>query len=324
MLGRVLAAQSDLEKAIADLNRKFLPTPSASIDQLHALATLLKGIGAANAADLPGLRAEVMATIAATHDAIKDNRASVAEATAADALGLSGSAAARQQVLTTMAAMQQFEPYLRFASPGDERDYRNREDERRRYIDGQLAKGTPEGNLNASAGTIGQMVDAKLHGAGDSPEFQQRWDGLVASTARLRDEVQRSGGSTEEFDRRLRKDLRRILKAKGLTDPQIDAQFAANPDPLEAAKAFVGAGDVQTIAARADFSANSALAGATPTSIVAAGPSAPQGSLDDAVNDLKAFGFATSDHSPADDPQHGVALASAQPVSAKAQPQPGR
>jgi hypothetical protein len=238
LLGRVVAAEFDLERAIAELNRKFIPTPSASVDQLRILGNLQRQIDTAGAAGIAALRADVLATIAATQAAIQESHAAVADAVAADGLGLSGySAAARQQVLATMAAVDRFN--VRFDSAADETEYHRREAERRAYIDLQLAKGTPEGNLDASAGAVGQMVDAHAHGAGDSPEFQQRWNALVATTGRVRDEVRRSGGSTAEFDTRLREDLRRTLKAKGLSDAQIDAQFAAHPDPLDAAKAFV-------------------------------------------------------------------------------------
>jgi hypothetical protein len=254
----------------------------------------------------------VVAAVAATQASIADGQAAVADATAAGSLGLAGSAAAaRAEVQSAMATMSHFDPFLRFASPQDEEDYRRREAARSAYIEAELARGTPQGDLNASAGVIGQMVDAKANGAGDSPEFQQRWRDLVATTQRLRDEVRRSGGSTTEFDNRLREDLRRILKAKGLSEAQIDAQFAANPDPLEAAKAFVNDGDVETISAQSARRADSALESGKAETIATTAPVVAPGTLDNAISDLKGFGFAAAEHDPANDPAHGVTLASA-------------
>ncbi len=136
--------------------------------------------------------------------------------------------------------MKDFDPYLQFG-PGDmEADYRKREAERRAYIAAEQAKGTPQGDLNASGAAVGQMADAAAHGAANSPEFQSRWDALVDSTAKLRAQMVREGHDVSEFDNRLREDLRHIMKAKGVPDAKIDALFAANPNnPLEAAKAFV-------------------------------------------------------------------------------------
>ena len=301
MLGRVIGAQFDLEKNIAELSRRFIPAPGASLDQLRLLANLQRQIGSADPAGIAALRADVIAMVAATEAAIQENRSAVADAIAAESLGLAGSsAAARQQVLTTMAAMGQYD--LRFASPDDEADYHRREAERRAYIEAQLAKGTPEGNLNGAAGALGQMVDAKAHGAGDSPEFQQRWNELVATTERLREEVRRSGGSTAEFDNRLREDLRRILKARGLSGAQIDAQFAANPDPLEAAKALVG-GDVSSLLSLSlpqPAEAAPAKAGPLPQ------PLSTVVSDEDALAQFRAAGIVVSEQAQGSGYEHGV------------------
>ncbi|MEI9927610.1 MAG: hypothetical protein WDN44_07765 [Sphingomonas sp.] len=81
------------------------------------------------------------------------------------------------------------------------------------------------------------MADAKAHGA-SGPEFDKRWSDLVTATDHLREQVRASGGSTKEFDDHLREDLRRILKSKGLSDTQIDAQFAAHPDPARSGESL--------------------------------------------------------------------------------------
>lgn len=240
----MVGAEFELEKAIAALIGDGASAAQAQA-QLGSVTQLRREIGSANPDTLAALRSEVTSIVAQTHTLVQESRAVVAAGAArAEAADLASLAAtSRAEVTTLMQDMHRFDPYLRFASADEEEAYRQREAQRRAYIDAQHAKSTPEGNLNAAGGAIGQMVDAKAHGAGESPEFQQRWNDLVSTTEKLRDEVRRSGGSTKEFDDRLREDLRRILKAKGLTDAQIDAQFAAHPDPLEAAKAYVQDGE---------------------------------------------------------------------------------
>lgn len=129
-----------------------------------------------------------------------------------------------------------FDRYLHFSSPEDQAEYRKREAEAKRYIDAQLARKTPEGDLNAGGGMIGQMLDAHAHGAGDSPDFLPRWNALVEKTTKQRAAMHAAGQKTEEFDRNLNTAVRRFLKAKGLTDAEIDARLASGRDPLEAVK----------------------------------------------------------------------------------------
>ena len=147
------------------------------------------------------------------------------------------------------------------------------------------------------------MVDAKAHGAGNNPEFEGQWDALVATTEKLRDAARGNGFPTEEFDRNLRNDLRRILKSKGLSNAQIDAQFAAHPDPLEAAKAFVRGDDLQAIKVAAD------KIGATsePSSnIVPAQPESPVEAVSDPMAKLRASGIVMANHKGGDEFAHGV------------------
>lgn len=94
-----------------------------------------------------------------------------------------------------------FDPYLKFASAEDEEAYRRQEDERQRYIKEQLAKGTPEGNLNAADAMLDQMKDAKAHGADASPEFQSRYDAAEGATTRLRAALRARGSEVERPER---------------------------------------------------------------------------------------------------------------------------
>lgn len=313
MLGQAAAAQFDLENVLAEFARSGATVTGQTHDQLQSLGRLIRQIGAADAVSLVAMRAEVTAAIAATQTLAQQSRAAVAEAKAADALGLTGSAAAsRAQVTALMHDIHRFDPYLRFGSAEEEEAYRKREADRAACIAAEQAKGTPEGDLNASAGAIGQMTDIKAHGGGDSPEFQARWDALVATTGKLREEVRRSGGSTAEFDNRLREDLRRILRAKGLTDAQIDAQFAAHPDPLEAAKAYV-ASDDDFLAVR-QSTEKIAATSEPATTIVAAAAPPPGDDMGDAMAKFRSAGLVATEHSADEAFAHGVAAGGQAPA----------
>ena len=208
------------------------------------------------------------------------------------------SAASRHQVQSLMRDFHRFDPYLQFASAEDEVAYRSREAERRAYIEAQHTRGTPAGDLNAAGAAIGQMVDAQAHGAARSPEFPARFNELTESTERLRGQLQRSGESTREFDDRLRQDLRRAMRARGLTDQQIEARFAAHPDnPLAAVRDIGGNGHPAAPAMPA---------------------TAPVQNIADAMAEFRAAGIVASDHMQGDSPAHGLA-ANDHPVSA-----PGR
>jgi len=132
-----------------------------------------------------------------------------------------------------------FDPYLHFDSPEDEADFRKREAEAQKYINEQLARRTPEGNLNAGGGMIGTMLDANAHGAGNSPDFMPRWNALTADTQRQRAAMHAAGQSTEEYDRNVTDSVRRFLKAKGLSDAEIDKRLSDSANPLDAMKPFL-------------------------------------------------------------------------------------
>ncbi|MDF7776048.1 hypothetical protein P1X14_12385 [Sphingomonas sp. AOB5] len=317
MLGQLVAAQFSLEAVIAELASGGASAALAdSQAQLMALSALQRQVGTAQPMALAALWAEVSAVVAQTNAIAQEGRLAAARAETERAEGASLTtlaAAARTQVAATMQGMADFDGELEFSSPDDEEAYRKREAERRAYIEAELAKGTPQGDLNASAGALGQMADAKAHGAGDSPEFRQRWNELVTTTERLRAEVVRNGGSTTEFDDRLRADLRRILKAKGLTDAQIDAQFAAHPDPLEAAKAFVAGDDVSTLGRAVEGTAKRLVTHSP--EIVADSGASPAISEEDALAEFRAAGITTAEQTPDAEFAHGIAEAHAKPAS---------
>jgi hypothetical protein len=208
-----------------------------------------------------------------------------------------------------------FDPYLRFSSPEDEAEFRKREAEARKYIDEQLARGTPEGNLNASGGMIGTLLDAHTHGAGNSPDFMPRWDALVEKARRQRASMHAAGQSTEEFDRHVAASVHRFLEAKGLSDTEIDRRLKASADPLDVVKPFLSDDrDSQDLERKIQGSAHiEQAATASPishveTSDATAVADAPLTINLDAMNaKLKAVGLQMSDNTDAAD--HGLTVA---------------
>lgn len=287
LLVRIAAARFALERGLAALDGSNTGSRAAGNASLADLAALQQSVTTADPASLIAMRAEVAgaaAAVAARADQMQTAAAASAGAEAARSLADARSAS-RNAVAAIMGGMHDFDDQLRFASSGDAETYRQREAERRAYVAAQQAKGTPEGDLNASAGALGQMADAKAYGAG-GPEFDKRWNELVATTERLREQVQRSGGSTQAFDDRLREDLRAILKSKGLSDPEIAARFAANPDPLEAVKAYM---KVDADMAQVSDAARGAAIVAAPVSAAATSP-VTGSTVDDPIARLQAAG----------------------------------
>ena len=133
-----------------------------------------------------------------------------------------------------------FDRYLHFSSAQDEAAFRTHAAEVHKYVDAQLARGTAEGNLNAGGGMVDYMLDAKTHGAGDSPDFMPRWNRLAADTQREHAAMTAAGQSTAEYDRTVTASVRRFLKAKGMTDAEIDKRLVAGADPLDVVKPFLG------------------------------------------------------------------------------------
>lgn len=300
MLARILAAQSDLATALSQLGATGDSALHAQVaSQLQTLAGLERTVTSGNATALATARSEIAAAVAASTGISQQARDG---AQRPDTAELAASAASRQQVQSLMREMHRFDPYLRFASADDEAEYRRREAERRTYIEEQHRRGTPEGNLNAAGAAVSQMADAGVHGAANSPEFRRRFEELTETTGRLRDEVRRSGRSTREFDDRMRADLRRTLRARGVTDAEIEARFAAYPDPLEAVTDYVrSVDDLRTI----EQSANAAAE--RESTIVAAEAPAQSQTVSEAIARLRAAGVSDAvEHPTGQAYAHGV------------------
>jgi hypothetical protein len=234
LLGTIAGAQFDIDNAIAELARCGADA-SALANQRQSLQQLQKQVGTANLTTLAGLRAEIAGAVATTQTLAEQGRAiaTTAGQAAAEALA-TASTNSRAQVTSIIRDMHRFDAYLHFASAEDEAAYRKHEAERLAYINAQHAKGTAEGNLNAAGAALGQLADAKAHGAGDSPEFERKNAELAKTADQLRDALRANGGSTKEFDDRLREDTRAILRNKGLSQAQVDAHLAAHAEsPIE-------------------------------------------------------------------------------------------
>jgi hypothetical protein len=220
--------------------------------RLAAAAAQISGVASALSQALtssvfPLRAADLMALESVVHSGETSTLLAEASAQAATSAAharnlATASVAARQEVRNLshdLFEQRIFEPYLHFSSPDDEAEFRKHQAEDKKYINEQLARGTPEGDLNASGGLIGSMLDANVHGAGDSPDFMPRWNALVDKTQHLRAAVQAAGQSTDEFDRHVTASVRGFLKAKGLSDAEIDKRLAAAANPLDAVKPFL-------------------------------------------------------------------------------------
>ena len=303
-MGQVAGAKIELDRLIASMQDARNSIPAEITAQQGELATLIREIASAGPADLPALQRAVATAVAAVGSAAQ--QAQGASSGQGGAALADASEASRRSVRSALDYTRTLD--LQFASAEDERAYRQREAERRAYIEAEQAKGTPEGNLNASGATIGQMADAKAHGA-SGPEFDSHVADLLETTTRLRDAIRRSGKSTKEFDDRLREDLRRVMRGKGMTDAEIDAKFSANPDPLDAAKAYLTDKDVDAITA--NIHQDRREAGADRVATTAAEPVASPmtaTTVSDAMAELRAVGVVIAPPTQGNSPSHGVTL----------------
>jgi len=299
-LEQIAASHADLSKALSQFANGD-PSRIPIALQLANLSALRQQVRVASEATLRQIQADVAAAVAAAQSVADGGAGNAIDAGQAALAAAAASRSALQNALSSLDHVS-----LTFSSPEDEADYRQREKDRQAYIAAQQGKHTPEGDLNAAGAGIGQMVDAKAHGA-SGPEFERRLNELMATTEKLRDAAKASGISTEEFDRHLREDLRRIMKSKGLSDAQIDARFAATPDPLEAAKAYLRNDDdlaqlrqsTQTIR---DEVVN--VPAAPPVADVAAIAAYP--ALGDALAKLSAVGLTLTDHPATKEFAHGT------------------
>lgn len=202
LLGKLVAAQFSIEAVIAELEQAGT-APDAIRNQLQSLTDMQRSVGTASLADLAMLRTAIASTVETAQGVVQQARATAASDSSARDLA---ETSARTRATISDIANDLFErrvldPYLQFASAEDEAEYRRREAERRAYIEAELAKGTPEGTLNAATATREQLQDARNHGADRSPDFDRMLaatdDAERALRAALPDQAVRAAERTE-------------------------------------------------------------------------------------------------------------------------------
>lgn len=282
LLGTIAGAQFDIDNAIAELARSGADV-SALTNQRQSLQQLHRQVGTASLTTLAGLRAEITGAVATTQALAEQGRAIATSAgqAAAEALA-TASANSRAQVTSIIRDMHRFDAYLHFASAEDEVAYRKREAERRAEIEAALAKATPESTLKASGLTVGQLLDAKAHGADDSPEFDATLSKATETWRTQRAAVAGAGISTKDADQALASDVRRYLAQQGLSPAQIKARLAVSSDPLDAASSIQQTEAKQSLPKPAVIAAEASQ----PVGGIMAQPS----ELDDVMAALKAAG----------------------------------
>jgi len=206
-----------------------------------------------------------------------------------------------------------FDRYLHFSSAEDEEAFRKRQASAKNYVDAQLAKKTPEGDLNAGGGMVGVMLDEHAHGAGASPDFAPRWNKLIADVTKQHDAMKAAGQSTAEYDRNLAAAVTGYLKTKGLSDDEIKARLAASASPLDAVKPYLRSdGDARQLE-QMSRTAIEAERSPAPAKVevdrTAPGATSPQLNASAIGAKLKAAGLVMSNGEASTKPDHGVAVA---------------
>jgi hypothetical protein len=300
MLERARNQLADIQRALSSLgdDRAAHGRLAAEADRLSAIVSQLTQAVSASVFPLRG------SDLVAIGSAVQSGEAHAA-LTEASAPAAATSAALAANVATTSAETRSeteslardvfdqhiFDRYLHYSSAADEEESRKRQAEDKKYIAAQLARHTPEGDLNASGGMIDSMLDLHAHGAGNSPDFTPSLNAMVNKSDAQRNAMKAAGQSTKEFDDRLHTSLHRFLKdEKGLSDSESDKRLGTFANPLDAVKSFLKddgkSGDVKGKAS-----------GDTHASL----------NLDDIRSKLKAAGVTASDTPDTDAvPKHGV------------------
>lgn len=310
LLAQLASAQMALEAAIAEISRNGGDGAALAATrlQLASVSGLMREVGSASLARLAELRSDVTATAASAITFASQVSGGVGNnLSSGSAAELAGAARASQRAVQS--ALEYTRSLdLQFASPEDEQAYRDREAARRAYIESQQATGTPEGDLNAAGAALGQMADAKAQGA-SGPEFERHINDLLETTTRLRAAIRGSGKSTQEFDDRLRGDIRRVMHEKGMADAEIDAVFATNPDPLAAVRTYLrDDNDLQGLRNSLRAASENRVATGHQAVVAVMTPSIT-GTFDDVLSALKSAGVqGGADTITADEVHHGVGM----------------
>lgn len=184
LLEQIGAAQAALEAQLDQLQHAANQGGSTAAlviaqNQLSRLGGLGQTIEHARGVSLASIRAEVTAVVAATLATVQQARAAATGGQAAELALHEAQAEAHRTTgdfLRDFYERRIFDKHLHFASPEDERAYREREEARRIEIEQARAEGTPEGELRALDLQRAQLLDTGAHGGKDSPRFQAMLD----------------------------------------------------------------------------------------------------------------------------------------------------
>ena len=249
MLERARNQLADIQRALSSLgdDRAAHGRLSAAADRLSAIVSQLTQ--AVNSHVFPLRGADLVAIGSAVQSGEANAALGEASSTptgmsAALAANVAATSAETRSETESLARdvfdRHMFDPYLHYSSAADEEESRKRQAEDRKYIAAQLARHTPEGDLNASGGMIDSMLDLHAHEAGNSPEFMPRLNALTEKAQRQHDAMKAAGQSTKEFDGRLDTSLRRFLKdEKGLSNSESAQRLGTFASPLDAVKSLL-------------------------------------------------------------------------------------
>lgn len=206
LLAQISGAQATLEAQLDSLRHAASMGGDASAlvlaeGQLTRLTGLGRRIEHSPNASLVSIRAEVAAFVAATMATAQQVRSAAATGHTAEMALHEAQAEARRvtgNFVHDFYERKIFDKYLDFASPEDERAYREREEAYRRAIEEERAKGTPEGQLRALELQRAQLLDAGAHGAADSPQYQSMLDENQAARDALASAVKATNPETQQ------------------------------------------------------------------------------------------------------------------------------
>lgn len=228
LAGQIAGAQAQLETNIEELRRAALAGgDSAALSQaegqLQRLGGLQRRLEHAGPGALAAIRAEVVASVAASQATAQLVRSSTSAAQAAEMALHAASAAAHRTVSSLAHAMfeeKKYDALLQFDTDAEKDAYAKRAAERQRYIEEQLALGTPQGNLNAARVMSDQLKDAGAHGASEHPDYANDVDKLARARADLEHAMQTSTRQQAANDQRAIEAAETIAPAKS---PELDA-----------------------------------------------------------------------------------------------------
>jgi hypothetical protein len=249
MLERARNQLADIQRALSSLgdDRAAHGRLAAEADRLSAIVSQLTQ--AVNAQTFPLRGADLVAIGSAVqsgeaHAALTEAAAPAATSSATLAANVATTSAETRSETESLARdvfdQHIFDRYLHYSSAADEEESRKRQAEDKKYIAAQLARHTPEGDLNASGGLIDSMLDLHAHGAGSSPAFMPDWNALAEKADRQHAAMRAAGQSTAEYDHRVDAAARRYLKnEEHLSDAEIDNRLSGGVNPLDVVKSYL-------------------------------------------------------------------------------------